>query len=228
MGTTVRAWRAGKATPTRSAARLVANRCPTKCGTESTKDEQTPLQRLVHPRFASDWFAAWRSDKVSIVMLDGERREHQKARNYSWIVTSKQQQAATKAHLPQLRDVCMSPPFPCAICLRDGLGKTHELHRTPIVSGWPMRVNFDGLVAVYDRDQLVKRLELCRRIVRVLGKGGDVAKLIFTSHDAHVWGWQLGDNLLREWMAVRWQPLTRLAWFLCEGKKELEANDKDD
>lgn len=161
-------------------------------------------------------------------MIAGELRQNQKARNYSWVVTAESRLAATKAHLPQLRHICLEPPFPCAVCIRDGLGKTHELHRTPIVSRWPMRVNFDGLIAAYDRDQLANHLDLCRRLVRVFGKGGDVAKMVFTSHDAHVWGWRLGDDLLREWMAVRLQPLTRLAWFLCEGKKELEANDEND
>lgn len=187
-----------------------------------------PVQSIVHPRFASDVFLQWRSDKVALAMIDGERRENQKARNYSWIITVQSQQAATKAHLPQLRKACSSPPFPCAICIRDGLGKTHELHRTPFVLDWPMRVNFDGLIAVYDREQLAARLDLCRSIVRRIGKGGDAAKQVFASHDAHVWGWQLGDYLIREWLAVRLQPLTKLAWFLCEGKKELESNEQND
>lgn len=197
-------------------------------GVESPKGEQTPLQRFVHPRFASDWFGEWNKDSVSLTMVDGESRDKQKARNYSWVITPESQRAATKAHLSQLRDVCLDPPFPCAVCVRDGLGKTHELHRTPIVRAWPMRVNFDGLIAVFDREQLTSRLELCRAIVRVLGKGGDTAKMVFESHDAHVWGWRLGDDLIGEWMAVRNQPLTRLAWFLCEGKKELEANEQND
>lgn len=85
-----------------------------------------------------------------------------------------------------------------------------------------MRVNFEGRIAIYDQEQLQERLELCRSFVRVLGKGSDTTETVFTDHAVHVWGWQLGDDLLCKWLAVRREPLTQLAWFLCEGKKELE------
>lgn len=172
--------------------------------------------------FASDLFPEWNCDSVELTLLCGEQRKKQKARNYSWIITPESRIAATKSHLHQLREICINPPsFPIAVCLRDGLGKTHELHRTPIVHRWPMRVNFDGLIASYDHDSIHNRLELCRVVAREMGKGGDTAKTIFNDSKVHVWGWRFGDEFLREWLLLKNEPLTRLAWFLCESKQEL-------
>lgn len=184
--------------------------------------------RVSQQRFASGMFEDWKSDSVSLTLLDGEKREKQKARNYSWIITPESRLAATKAHIAELREICLSPPsFPIAVCLRDGLGKTHELHRTPIVLDWPMRVNLDGRIAIYDREQLESRLAVCRELVQVMGKGAETAKTAFTSHNPHGWGWRFGDDFLCEWMRIRNQHLTRLAWFLCENKGELNERACD-
>lgn len=192
-----------------------------------------PTQRFIHPQFASDLLASWRDEAVlpsAMVMLDGQtcdKDKPQKARNYSWVVAENWARAATKTHVAELRATCLDPPcFPIAICIRDGLGKTQQLHRTPVVTDWPMQINFEGQIAVFGREQLVGRLELCRAIVRIMGKG-KTAAVVFTDHPAHIWGWRIGDEILREWMAVRNEPLTRLAWFLCEGKKELENDSTD-
>lgn len=178
-------------------------------------------------RFASDVFPEWKSDSVDLVMLDGEKRSKQKARNYSWVITSDRCVAATKSHLPRLREICLNPPaFPIAVLIRDGLGKTNELQRTPIVQQWPMRVNFDGRIAIYDREQLANRIDCCRTVIREMGKVKETVQVVFHDPKPHAWGWKFGDDFLQHWLRVRHQNLTRLAWFLSEGRGELRAQDK--
>lgn len=184
-------------------------------------------QYIVQPRLASELFSDWRNESLSaaaITMLDGrpcDKHKPQKVRNYSWVMTKEWIRAATKSHISELRYMCLHPLFPIAICIRDGLGKTQQLDKTPVCNDWPLRVNFEGMIAVFDQAQLIRRLDLCRVIAKVFGKGESTAKMVFSDPSPVSWGWQFSNDFLREWVAVRNEPLTRLAWFLCENKQEL-------
>ena len=44
-----------------------------------------------------------------IIMIDGECR-NSPPRLYSWIITGREKIAASKAHIKELREICLSPP----------------------------------------------------------------------------------------------------------------------
>ena len=212
--------------------------CGGKCDTEHTAKE------FVKPSFterdkvrcgASDYVCggcvATLSDDETVSIIHGEVRFHQKIRNYSWVITTSHQLAATKAHREQLFALCLSPPTPpYAICLADG--QKHQLWRTPVCESRDIiSVNVEGVTATYSPSQLSDRLAFLKRLVGCTGK-----PLVAACTPSRMLWTRLTSGMSPEEIQiictigdrVRNEPLTKLACWLAPGKDACNDERSDD
>lgn len=176
---------------------------------------------------SSDWVCCGcvcaMDEKATVTLIDGETRENQKTRNYSWVLTDGKRLAATKSHREQLLALCLSPPTtPYAICLADG--QKQQLWRTPVNhSRDVVSVNLEGTIVTYSPSQLIERLERVKRIIGATGKmavsSGEPSRMLWPRMSGAMSANELQD-LCTWWDRVRLEPLTRLAVWLAPGRSE--------
>jgi CRISPR type IV-associated protein Csf1 len=162
------------------------------------------------------------NEKSTITLANGEVRENQKIRCYSWVLSGSTAIAATKAHRDWLLRQCLVPPRPpFAIVISDS-GQKHLLYRGRVSrSRDSVVVTLEGEQIIYSPDELQRRLQLCKRVAAAIGKPGlsviprpsALAKLIEHHSD---------ESLPETWLKVREMPLTRLAIWFTPAKKECE------
>lgn len=195
-------------------------------------DESNPAAKIVKKSFTSrdtvgggDYVChgciAAMNEKATVTMADGEVRDKQKVRSYSWVIGGKAI-AASKAHRDWLLQQCLDPPQPpFAIVISDS-GQKHLLYRGRVShSRETVTVTLEGDPITYAPAELRDRLELCKQVAAVLGKPAlretpkpsSLAKLIEHHGD---------ESLPDRWLSVREQPLTRLAIWFTPAKKECE------
>jgi len=163
---------------------------------------------------------ASQGEKDQVILPDGEIREGQKIRGYSWVITAKGRTSCTKAHRDWIMHQCLSPPeTPFVICLTDS-GQKHLLYRAVVC--WSRDVitaTLEGERIDYTPDALVERLALCKQIAAATGKPALKEALspqsqmrIVEHHDS--------EKPLALWLEVQTEPLSRLAAWLCPAKEE--------
>jgi hypothetical protein len=167
-------------------------------------------------------------ESAEITLIDGEIRRGQKVRGYSWVVTANSALAATKAHLEQLRALCLDPPEPpFAIVLTDS-GQTHQLYRgtvnhsrevvTVTLEAEPVTYRA-GQRVFYRPDELAPRLDLCGRLIAATGKPALREPITQRFALAVMERYCDGEALLNLWTRVREQPLSRLAAWISPAKE---------
>ncbi len=163
-----------------------------------------------------------------MVMIDGSTklRENDRGmqpRMYSWVLTGAWKRAATKAHLSHLREACLVPPSPpFAIVLADS-GQKQLIFRAPVAlsrATYPLLLE-DEMVVV-DPAVLRTRIETAKRAAAAVGKPAllepqSVGQAIACEK---YWG-ELSP--LVEWWEIQQQPISRLAAWLCPGRKECQV-----
>lgn len=201
------------------------------CGGHCSTD--TPQSSLVGKSFTArdtvcggDWVCdgcvTAMDERATITLACGERREQQKVRGYSWVI-GRVATAATKSHRDWLLGQCLVPPSPpFAICISDS-GQKHLLYRAIVChSNKQCAVTLEGERVCYTPPQLRDRLELCRRLVAATGKPA-LAESLSPSAAMRIIAHHGDESLVTVWLAVREEPLSRLAAWLCEPKEECLA-----
>jgi hypothetical protein len=164
-------------------------------------------------------------ERADIELLDGEVREAQKTRMYSWVITKDRAVAATKAHLHLLRPIFISPPEPpFALVLTDS-GQKQLLYRG--------RVNHDRSevvctleeqVIAYRPWELAARLKLCGKLVAATGKPALAETVNARFGMAVIERFPTtGAQLITEWQRVREEPVSRLACWLSANKETCDG-----
>lgn len=199
--------------------------CGGKC------DESTPASEIVKDSFtARDTVAggSWVCDgcvvamdeRASVTLIDGEIREGQKRRCYSWVITKTEACAASKSHRQQLTSQCLLPPDPpFVICISDS-GQKHLLYRAVVNHDRSIvTVTLEGERVVFSPGDLTTRLVLCRQICAATGKPA-LTEAMSTQTQMRVCEHYESEQPLLDWLAVQQEPLTRLAAWLCPPKEE--------
>lgn len=158
---------------------------------------------------------------AALTLIDGETRTDQKSQGYSWVLGGGKVVAATKAHVNQLREVCLSPPEPpFAIVLSDS-GQRHWLYCGVVNhASDPIVVTLEGERVRYSPDELRARLDLCGRLVAATGKPA-LAEPVDVRFAAAVMEYHSdGQSLVETWDVVRTESLSRLAGWLTQKKEE--------
>jgi CRISPR type IV-associated protein Csf1 len=159
------------------------------------------------------------SSDQTITMIDGEIREHQKIRSYSWVLTKEKNLAATKAHIGLLRSIILAPPEPPFAIILSNSGQKQLMFRAKIAferDNYPLTLE-EEIIAV-NIGELIERIILAEMIIKVLGKQGALSvniKEIITLSDCY------DEAIWKKWIALINEPITRLATWISRPKKEL-------
>lgn len=150
---------------------------------------------------------------------DGQRRTDQKIRCYSWVVAGGVTIAATKAHRDWLYRQCVEPPTaPFVICISDS-GQKHLLYRAVVShSREVVCLTLEGDRVSFRPADLQERYGLCCRLIAATGKpaiDSGVSPSVAMRIIQH-WG---DESLVSKWLAVRQEPLSRLALWLAPNKE---------
>lgn len=167
-------------------------------------------------------------EAADIPLIDGTTRYVSKCamRAWSWIVTNDRVIAASKAHLRQLRNLCLQGPDgdgPWAIVLNDS-GKKQLLYRGAVNQSRaePWTVTLETERVTYRREQLKDRLALTTRLIAATGKPA-LAEPVSVRFALSVFDYFLdGESLVHEWSRVQDQPLSRLAAWLSPKKEDAQ------
>lgn len=206
--------------------------CGCKCGSslstrEYVKKTFTGYSTVISPasQYVCNGCALSMQEKTTTTMVDGETRENQRMRSYSWIIKTCEAVAATKAHLTYIRDIMLDPPDPpFAICLADS-GQKHLLYRTPInLSRDYYDVMLEEEIIHVSIDDLRDRLELCGRLIAATGRPAIQGKpgQSFLIALQKYYGSETTEQLWARWQPIWCEPISRLAAWLCKSKLEAQ------
>jgi len=157
-------------------------------------------------------------EEATVALIDGSSRHVTQCamRAWSWVVTAASARAASKAHLAQLRALCLDPPAPpFALCLSDS-GQKQLLYRGVVNHGREsVCATLEGERVRYAPPELAARLDLCGRLVAATGKPAlaepPSARFALAVMERYPGS---GERLLLDWERLREDPLSRLAAWL--------------
>jgi len=146
-------------------------------------------------------------------------------RLFSWIVTGTEVWAATKAHLSQLRSLCLGPPQPPFAFSLSEQGQKHLLYRGVVNHGRePYTLTLEGDRVLVYRTELESRLLLFRRVAAACGKPSLLEPDTTWAATMILERYADGEEILETWQRVRQQPLSRLAAFLTPSREECQRD----
>lgn len=114
------------------------------------------------------------NETADCTLIDGEVRDSQRRRLYSWLLAEGVQFAATKKHLLQIRAFILDPPSgPFAVALSNS-GQKHFVWRTPTNQAGSnlTRVRLEDDVISINKATFEDRLSLASQAVAACGKPG--------------------------------------------------------
>jgi CRISPR type IV-associated protein Csf1 len=162
---------------------------------------------------------AFATGNQEITLLDGEIRQGQSPRLYSWIITDKKI-AATKAHIRQLREIILNPPPPPFKIILSDSGQKHLLFRTIWAQSQDnFPIQFEEEQIIVNITELQKRLTIADRLSSAIGKVAlnncERMSYAITINNYH-------DDLTdyENWLNIKNEPLSRLAVWLAKNKED--------
>lgn len=202
--------------------------CGGRCGTEYltrdiVKSSFTALDTVSRTGYVCPGCIVAFDESATVNLCDGEVREAQKTRLYSWIVYNGKRYAATKAHRAWILQHCLNPPpAPYVISLSDS-GQRQLLYRASVGRGGEyVSVTLEGESIVYRPDQLVDRLSLVKQVAAATGKPA-LLEPITTQTGMRVVEYFGSAEILIAWSELQADPLTKLAAWLCPPKEECQS-----
>jgi len=159
--------------------------------------------------------------------IDGTVKVRENARGmcprmYSWILFTDHKLAGTKAHIKEWRELLANPPEPpFAVILADS-GQKQLIFRAPIaMSKKCFSILLEDECIEVIPEQLAERLEMCTPICAALGKPALQGEISFSSYTRY--NEYHGEiETLEKWLAIRDQPLSRLAAWLSLSKENAQ------
>ena len=160
------------------------------------------------------------SSNQQIVLVDGEIKENQSPRNFSWIITKNKKIAATKRHIKELRDIILSPPEPPFKIIFSDSGQKHLLFRTI----WAQ--SQDNYPIQFEEEQVVVNIaELQRRLIITDKLSAAIGKIAIKDCERMSYAIIVNnyyDDLTdyESWLTIYKEPLSRIAAWLSKNKQE--------
>lgn len=184
------------------------------------KDSFTGLDTVTLGSHVCAGCVASQDERATILLADGEIREGQKVRGYSWVINRAGRIAATKSHRAFLLDMCLAPPGPPFVISISDSGQKHLLYRAVVCHDRNfVSVTLEGERIDYAVPMLVERLSLCKQIAAAIGKPALEEPLTATL-GMRVCDHYQSDTELTAWQAVANEPLSRLATWLTPKKED--------
>lgn len=187
------------------------------------KDTCTIRQYAAAPlsRYVCAGCSAAFSECVDVqVFGESAPRPAMRVRLFSWIVTEHLAVAATKAHLAELRRVCLDPPEPPFGVVLSDSGQKHLLYLGRVNrTRESVSVLLEEERIEYAPAELAERLELVKKLCAATGKPalGERPNFNFYLGLEKTFG---SVELAEEWEKIWATPLSRLAAWLCPNREE--------
>lgn len=162
------------------------------------------------------------NERATITLIDGEVREGQRVRQYSWILTKDCATAATKRHISQLREIVICPPEPPFGIILSDSGQKHLMFRSRIaMSRESFPVMLEDEIIQVDPSLLSERIEFLKRLIAATGKPALEERYStgFAIRLFELYG-DRAEEMLEEFSAIKDEPLTRLALWLSPNKED--------
>lgn len=155
-----------------------------------------------------------------LVFGEGEEREGTRVRSYSWVVTERAALAYTKAHIVELRRICLDPPStPFGIVLSNS-GQKHLLYMGHVnLCRDPLRILLEDETITYSVGSLRARLELSGMVCAAIGKPALVDCEPWRVFRACADRYADGVDVASSWLRIRSESLSRLAAWLTDRKE---------
>jgi CRISPR type IV-associated protein Csf1 len=162
------------------------------------------------------------SSDYSVVLFDGELREHSRVRLYCWVITENNKKAYTKKHISLLREIILNPPDPpFIIVLADG-GKKQLLFRSEIAYDKNIfPVMLEEKIIIVNRNLLNERLELADKLSAPLGKIAIKNKLEI-GHLIQIEKYYGHLDFYEKWKNIYSEPMSQLAVWLAKNKEDAQ------
>jgi len=158
------------------------------------------------------------NEKSEITLISGEKRENQKPRSYSWLITEKATIAVTKAHLKEIRKFCLNPPGGLYAIVLSESGQKQLLYRGIVNSDKSQVIlTLEEDIIKFIPSKLNDRIELCKKLIACTGKPALLQDMNFNFCNKVLEHFE--ENLLMEWERVSQEPLSKLAIWLSPNKE---------
>lgn len=212
--------------------------CAAPCGEshptrEYVRDTFTAVDAVARPgsRFVCAGCVLCLRESLDVPLCDGTVKPVTKAahRMFSWLVTAERVVAASKAHLPWLRETCLAPPAP-PWALSIAVSGQKQLLYLGVVNRDPGRctVTLEGRRIAYHRVDLAAAMADCTRIAGICGRPAMESRPSlshrFTLHESLG---RHGVELADWWESSLGEPVFALASYLCPSKKEQHGSTDD-
>ena len=160
------------------------------------------------------------NQNATVFFFDGATKSNQKTQFYSWVITSQDVVAASKAHRDYLFGTCIAPPAPPYSIVISNSGKKHILYLGKVCYSRDIAtVLLETETITYRTSDLRCRVQLCKKIAAVVGKPS-LSERINISQLTKIIEYHNDESLIDRLLSAREEPLTRLAIWLTPGKKE--------
>jgi len=165
------------------------------------------------------------NERATINLIDGEVREQQKTRLYSWLFDSNKRTAFTKAHLSTIKQIVLNPPKPPFGIVFAISGQKQLLFRS--VVAWDQSeyyVTFEEERILVNVELLKLKLADAEKLIAAIGK--PALEEMNINHAVKFFEYYEDLNLFYKWQAEAMKPLNRLAVFLSPNQKECQLVHK--
>lgn len=152
-------------------------------------------------------------------------RSSTRVRLWSWVISGGEAIAYTKKNISTLQEICISPPDgEYSIALSES-GQKHILWLTPVNSSKEIvSVALEEEVIVYLPEDLKQAIFVAEHVSAATGKKALIAPLFSAWMKVEKY---YGDtNWIEMWEKINGAPISRLAAWLCRGKKECSDDFK--
>lgn len=182
------------------------------------KDSFTSRDTVCGGEYVCRGCVAAMDEDAEIQLADGEVRQSQKVRGYSWVI-SKHAIACTKSHRAWLCGICLAPPAPPFVISISDSGQKHLLYRAVVChSRDVITITLEGERVTYRPVELTSRMLLCRKLIAATGKPA-LAESVTPRFAMNVIGYHRNESLITTWLECREQSLSRLATWLSPAKE---------
>lgn len=164
-------------------------------------------------------------EKITIKMPDGEVRENQRVRLYSWIITKTWKQAYTKAHINLLREFILNPTeVPFAVALADS-GQKHIVFRTRINNSLTdYTISLEEDLILVNKKRLNDLMDWLKYPISCLGKIAITQPLTMNHYISieEKFGLKEMENIIKRLDIERKTQMFKLAVWLSPNKEECD------
>lgn len=168
-------------------------------------------------------------EKTTITLINGETRDGQRIRQYSWFITKEKATPFTKAHIHLVREIITNPPEPPFAFIFAESGQKHLIFRSKIA------LDKENFVVMLEEQYINVNVSLLKEILAFLIKPISCFGKIGILEEPSIGGLGLlfekfqkeAEYIVERLNKIRTLPITKLAVWLSPNKEDCTNLIKD-